>query len=50
MITQTTEFFEKPTICNYKLRTYEDNDKFILNVTFYQVQNANAYIMYKKVG
>ena len=46
----TTDFFSAPNVCIYVLRTFEDNDQVILNITFRKVQNAHAYMLYQKKG
>lgn len=50
MQTTTTEFFADPSVCLYKLQTYEQNDRVILNVTFTKVLKADAFLVYKKLG
>jgi hypothetical protein len=47
---QTTEFFTKGGICFFRLRTYEDKDDVIMNVTFTQTQGAEAFMIYKTKG
>jgi len=50
MTTTTTDFFSEPTVCLYKLKTYEDNDRVDINVTFSRVLYSEAYLVYKKLG
>lgn len=50
MQTTTTEFFADPSICLYRLKTYEDNDRVNINVTFTKVFKADAFLVYKKNG
>ena len=50
MLTSTTEFFADPSVCLYRLQTYEDNDRVNINVTFTKVVKADAYLVYKKKG
>jgi len=50
MSTTTTDFYAEPSVCLYKLRTYEDNDRVDINVTFTKVLKSEAYLVYKKLG
>lgn len=50
MATTTTEFFANPSVCWYRLRTYEENDEVTLNITFTSVVKAEAYMVYQKSG
>jgi hypothetical protein len=50
MQASTTEFFDYPDVCYFKVRTYEDNDNVIINVTFTNITRAEAYIIVKEVG
>jgi hypothetical protein len=50
MQTTTSEFFADPSVCLYRLKTYEDNDQVNINVTFTKVVKADAFLVYKKNG
>lgn len=50
MQTTTTEFFADPSVCLYRLQTFEQNDRVNINVTFTKVVKAEAYLVYKKSG
>ena len=50
MYTSTTEYFTEGAVCYYILRTYEDINDVIMNITFTNVQNAEVYFLYKLKG
>lgn len=50
MYTSTTEYFTEGAVCYYILRTYEDINDVIMNITFTNVQNAEVYFIYKLKG
>ena len=50
MTATTTDFFSSPTVCLYKVRTYENNDQVTLNVTFTHISKSDVILIYKKSG
>jgi hypothetical protein len=50
MIAETSEFFKNGALCYYFVKTYEENDELILNITFTITYGTDVYFIYKKLG